>query len=397
MGLRLFGVVNLGTAELWSGELEAAARHLEEGLGLAETMTATAGEEFAQLNCLSQLALVEVARGRLRRAVERGQAAVAFAERRGWSQAMQAFGGHLALAWARYQQDDLSAADRHLERADHAARERTTMVAAALVRSWLLASKGHPDQGLTALRAAVGAVQDPTGWQLPAVLSHLALTSEARLLAAIGDTGAARALLARTDELESPTAQVAVVLARLQQADGDLAGAAATLAGCLHGDQAERIHPFLALESLVLDAVVQAELGADEHATRSLEQALRLAAPDGFRRVFIDGGTPVHRLLVRQLERGTEYATLVAGLLRAFGSWNGEMQVAPSGMLVEPLTERERTVLHYLPSALTIAEIASELYVSVNTVKSHCKSIYRKLGASGRRDAVAIARRLRLL
>ena len=138
-------------------------------------------------------------------------------------------------------------------------------------------------------------------------------------------------------------------------------------------------------------------MSADEHATRSLEQALRLAAPDGYRRVFIDGGTPVRRLLPRLLERGTEDTTLVVGLLAGFGQSAGDAPEAPADFFVEPLSERERTVLRYLPSVLTTAEIAGELYVSANTVKSHCKSIYRKLGASGQRGAVATARRLGLL
>jgi LuxR family transcriptional regulator, maltose regulon positive regulatory protein len=170
-GLRLFGLSNLATAELWMGELEAATGHLEDALSLAGTMTSTAAEEFAELNCLSQLALVEVATGQLRRAAERGQEAVAFAERRGWSRTMQAFGGHLALAWATYQRDNLGAAEEHLERATQAARERTAMLAAALVRSWMLASTGKPNQGLTVLRGAVDAVQDAAGWRPPLVLS----------------------------------------------------------------------------------------------------------------------------------------------------------------------------------------------------------------------------------
>jgi DNA-binding CsgD family transcriptional regulator len=61
------------------------------------------------------------------------------------------------------------------------------------------------------------------------------------------------------------------------------------------------------------------------------------------------------------------------------------------------LTERERTVLHYLPSLMTYEEIASDLYVSVNTVKSHVNGIFRKLGVSGRRQAVRTARELQIL
>jgi LuxR family maltose regulon positive regulatory protein len=65
--------------------------------------------------------------------------------------------------------------------------------------------------------------------------------------------------------------------------------------------------------------------------------------------------------------------------------------------LAEPLTDREQHVLRYLASNLSNAEIASELYLSVNTVKTHQRMIYRKLGADGRRDAVRRAKQLRLL
>ena len=63
---------------------------------------------------------------------------------------------------------------------------------------------------------------------------------------------------------------------------------------------------------------------------------------------------------------------------------------------IDPLTERERTVLRYLASTLSTAEIASELYLSVNTVKTHQRSLYRKLGVARRRDAVHQARLLQL-
>jgi ATP/maltotriose-dependent transcriptional regulator MalT len=72
--------------------------------------------------------------------------------------------------------------------------------------------------------------------------------------------------------------------------------------------------------------------------------------------------------------------------------------VAPAmPVLIEALSERERTVLRYLPTMLTFGEIGSELYISVNTTKSHVRNIYRKLGAAGRRDAVRRARQLQLL
>jgi LuxR family maltose regulon positive regulatory protein len=66
-------------------------------------------------------------------------------------------------------------------------------------------------------------------------------------------------------------------------------------------------------------------------------------------------------------------------------------------VLIQTLSERERAVLRYLPTMLTFIEIGSELYISVNTTKSHVRSIYRKLGVVGRRDAVRRAQQLHLL
>jgi LuxR family maltose regulon positive regulatory protein len=69
-------------------------------------------------------------------------------------------------------------------------------------------------------------------------------------------------------------------------------------------------------------------------------------------------------------------------------------EAAAQQALVDPLTDRELVVLRYLESRLTTSEIGSELYVSVNTVRTHAKAVYRKLGVGSRRDAVAEARRL---
>jgi LuxR family maltose regulon positive regulatory protein len=62
--------------------------------------------------------------------------------------------------------------------------------------------------------------------------------------------------------------------------------------------------------------------------------------------------------------------------------------------LIDPLTQRERDVLRFLPSRLTIREIADELFVSVNTLKFHLKVIYRKLGVNSRAEAAELARRM---
>ena len=99
-------------------------------------------------------------------------------------------------------------------------------------------------------------------------------------------------------------------------------------------------------------------------------------------------------LLADRIEAGTAAAAFAVDLLRRM---SGQHDRPLPASLVEALTEREQVVLRYLASTLSNAEIAAELYLSVNTVKTHQRMVYRKLGADGRRDAVRRAKQLRLL
>jgi LuxR family maltose regulon positive regulatory protein len=150
------------------------------------------------------------------------------------------------------------------------------------------------------------------------------------------------------------------------------------------------------LETLLLDAVARHRLGDDDGAASSVEHALQLAEPEGYRQVFWSLGEEVHALLRRQRERGTAYPRLLADLLDR-AAFAARSTVPPPVALVAPLTDREQAVLGFLDSELSTRQIADELYVSVNTIKSHLRSIYRKLDASRRGEAVRRARNLRLL
>ena len=113
----------------------------------------------------------------------------------------------------------------------------------------------------------------------------------------------------------------------------------------------------------------------------------------------MEGGTPVRVLLVDHLQRDPAHRALAEGLLDRLRDTAapGPPVPAAAAVLVEPLSEREQVVLRYLPSSLSAGEIADELYVSLNTVKTHIKSIYRKLETNRRWDAVKRARQLQLL
>jgi LuxR family maltose regulon positive regulatory protein len=95
------------------------------------------------------------------------------------------------------------------------------------------------------------------------------------------------------------------------------------------------------------------------------------------------------------LRHSTSHRWFASDLLSSLDG-NGDGAAAPAELL-EPLTAREADVLRYLPSNMSNADIAGELFVSVNTIKYHVKSIYRKMGATQRRDAVRRARQLHLL
>ena len=132
-----------------------------------------------------------------------------------------------------------------------------------------------------------------------------------------------------------------------------------------------------------------------------LGQALALAQPGGFVRIFIDEGPPMARLLYEAVTRGIapDYARR---LLSAFPVAEPEQTSpsktqAPKSELIEPLSERELEVLELIAEGLTNQEIASRLFLALNTVKAHSSNIYGKLGVHSRTQAVARARALGLL
>jgi LuxR family maltose regulon positive regulatory protein len=125
-----------------------------------------------------------------------------------------------------------------------------------------------------------------------------------------------------------------------------------------------------------------------------LERALGLAAPQGYVRIFVDEGTPMATLLREAAKQGIT-PDYVGRLLTAFGHVEGqELDTQP---LIEPLSKRELEVLRLLETDLTGPEIARELVVSLNTLRTHTKNIYGKLGVNSRRAAVRRAEELELL
>jgi LuxR family maltose regulon positive regulatory protein len=159
------------------------------------------------------------------------------------------------------------------------------------------------------------------------------------------------------------------------------------------------------MEVLALQALLRDGQGERQIALERLEQAVALAQPGGFIRLFVDLGPPMARLL-EQLRRQGVAPRYIGQILAAFGTEDQGRKTdveTPSvvrllsSSLIEPLTPRESEVLALLGRHLTNKEIAAELVISPLTVKTHTLNLYRKLDVRRRQEAVIKARELGLL
>ena len=132
-----------------------------------------------------------------------------------------------------------------------------------------------------------------------------------------------------------------------------------------------------------------------------LEKALTIAQPEGYIRIFVDEGPPMARLLYKALEKEIQH-DYVRKLLAAFPADQSENDSKAQTQTiefdwVEPLSERELEVLQLIAEGLTNHEIGARLHLSLNTVKTHARNIYNKLGVNNRIQATAKARAMGFL
>jgi LuxR family maltose regulon positive regulatory protein len=184
-------------------------------------------------------------------------------------------------------------------------------------------------------------------------------------------------------------AEDAVRLARQRLASGAYDGLSQAVAGCSHPLTVGSAHPRTLIEAAALGAVASYARGDRRAVLASLREALELAAATGIRAplLHLPALAPALRLYAGDL--GGEQGSALE-LLDRISHSNGRVSV-------EALTEREITVLRYLPTLMSNAEMAGAMHLSVNTVKTHLKAVYRKLGVDGRRHAVVRGRELELL
>ncbi len=344
-----------GRVLLRSGELRSAASCLVEGAHRAGP-----GPDATRASLLGMAALAEALRGRLRRTEEMtGSLRGPDEETAGVPAPRSAL---VALAWARSDEYDLGAVADLLRRAEGTP---PTLDAALLepalqiVRARLFRATGRPGLAETELRATVDRSGRPgQGW-----LSGFVLAEQARSVAPApeGDGPGTRRETTRPDEAGPLPLRVEAWL--------DEAGTAAA-----HGDARRgRLH---------------------------VERALRLAAPEHLRRPFLDPPARARRLLDPS-ELSALHPWLRPGLDEADTPRGRPVAGGPPERgprdLRGPLTAKEREVLGHLAELLTTEEIAATMFVSVNTVRSHVRSVLRKLGAGRRNEAVRRAWELGIL
>jgi LuxR family maltose regulon positive regulatory protein len=394
---RAIALTALGDAGLNNGDVVAA----EDALSAALDAATRAGFACQQATCTAHLAVVRAVRGTLHAAGAAARSALAAPACSVGCHVRRDACAHLALAAVHFQQGRVADARRHLELSAGAG-DRTAapllIAVHALLRSRLLELAGEPEKARQALLAGRG---DAMGTTPPGYLSTWLVAAEADLLTRLGDTRGAQGVLAgplsRTGTTSAP---LIFALARLRLRDGDPEGATRALRGWADDPNTRRIL-WLGLDGHLLTAVSRAGTGETAEATHLLERCLDIAEPERFRHVFLQTGPQLHDLLVRHLDSGTAHwfavNDLVVASRRAGNSNRPDKHSRPEHAVLVPLTDRELSVLRYLPSALTNAEIAAELYVSVHTVKTHVQNVFRKLEVTRRREAVRRARDLKLL
>ena len=339
-----------------------------------------------QVLLLGALAAVEQECGNLRLAGDLAGQASAAARRLGAERHFGAAEVMRTLGALEAEAGDLTIAEQHLETAlDIAAPGRPTYAVLSLVELARVAlRRAEFDEALERLDRARAFF--PADVESPLAVRGDALEVRVRLAAGLVVTADHLARLG-----SGPRRLIAE--AEYHARSGDPNAAAACLQTLAPG-----VEPRQQLER----CLVEAQIGLCEddsiRVDRLLNTILDLARSQGFARSITDAGRPVSQALETRLRRDAPDPALEALEHAVVEVTARPVRVKRTGSADEiGLTDRERTVLRYLPSRLSNREIAAELYVSLNTLKTHVGSTYRKLGVDSRAAAVERATHLGLL
>lgn len=387
---RGFADALVAIGEYWSGN-PTQAQQLLYG-ALAHTARAEIDDDFGRIYFQGYFALTEAALGRIATARTIAGDALRIGGQSGSPVRYEARTALLALAATEVQRGELVAAARAIEQGRLAAARGNDPfasaglgmadVARALLLQDLPSARRHLadlDGALTACPRMTFVARQTAALRVEVEVATGALVRAAAAVAAADDRPEDAPAAGEPDPL-------VVARARLHLAWGRIEDARAVVAPLLHMEGS------VGAEGWVVVALAEDRLRHDAAASEALARAIALAGPEEARYPFHRTRDRLGPLLRRHLDVVGTHREFVESLPFAVDApW------PQPGTLLDPLTDRELSVLAYLPTMRSNEEIAQQLGISVNTVKQHLKSIHRKLGVGTRRDAVRTARALGLL
>src|SRR5580704_12076460 len=382
---------------MWALRFEDAERHLTQGLALAREI----GRPYLELHGLAHGAHAMLQFRPDTSHGERSMQAIELAERHGWGEEPLAGVAYTQLGIVLLYQGQLEEAEPWLERAEQTLRAEVEPAAGMSLRharAVLELARGRYQEALAAFRRAE---------RLAATLvtQHTSVTSmRSRMLHTLvraGQTGRAEQVLAELGEDERASAEMRTAAAALRLASDDPQAAAAALAPVLDGS-VSGVDRVPMVTALLLEARARDALGDQATAGRVLERALNITASSGILLPFLLDPAPAllerhRRCRTAHPALSSQILDLLMGTTRSAPPPGGQARWARSPGLDEQLTDSETRVLRYLPTHFTAPEIADELFLSVNTVSTHTRHLYAKLGVHSRHEAVDRARALGLL
>jgi LuxR family maltose regulon positive regulatory protein len=390
--LRALALISLGIAECWADAPGDAIPNLERGIALARRI----GRAYLEFTGLAYLAAVGDVMRSTARAVELGTQAVELAERHGWASEPAARVASVAIGAVLAYQGRPEEAEPWVQRAERflaTETEPAAVLAIRYVRGVLELARGRTTQALAAFEVGL-----PLSRHLASRHYLLYPTRELLVhsLLRLGETDRAARFLTGLNDSDEDRSHGTThnAIAALRLAQGDPKAATAALAPVLD-NPAPLAWPARKAQAFLLEAIAREALGDRAAAEAALERALDLAEPDGVLLPFLL--YPAPGLFQRHVRHHTAHASLIAEIQALLAGTRPARPPTRPEPLREPLSGSEIRVLRYLPTNLTTPEIARELSVSTNTVKTHIRNLYAKLGTRRRAEAVETARALGLL
>lgn len=428
--LRGITALNLGLSYFMNGDVEAAWQAFAEVADISQK----SGNVMVTVTLYCQMAEAQIGQGRLHQALASYQQALALATTPEGHELPGAGQAHIGLAAIMYEWNNLEAAAQHLAAGFRLNRQLGEMGAfdGYIIQTSLKQAQGDAAGALAAIEQAGQIVQKFSQWAYQYLAAHRArlwlrqanLNAAARWAAdtlnlsagAPDDLGDAYIF----HEFEQLTlariliAQASTGLPATPSTPGDSAQRAIHLLEALYPEAVKLGRDRSVIEILLLQALAHHAKGDTSQAVNLLHQALTLAEPEGFVRLFVDEGAPMAELLKRlnasgeggkmkeyihKLRAAFSTSPLTLRMLEANTADELKIQNLKSQItnLVEPLSEREFEILQLIAAGQSNEEIAQTLVIAVGTVKKHINNIYGKLGVHSRTQALAQVKALNLL